>query len=150
MMSDLIFEPKSENDLIDILETGQGDYEILEATKKTSKASSNPMIELKIKVWDAKGQEGIIYDYLMLTNSKFSLRKIRHFCYSCGLGDLYEKGKLSAFDCNGQTGKLKISLQSGTNGYSDKNVVNDYLINEEIQKKEKKEIESDFDDDIPF
>ncbi len=153
-MSDLQFEPKKEDELIDLLEVGEGNYEVVEATKKFSRSTSNPMIELKIKVWDQSGQEGILFDYLMLTASNFSLRKIRHFCYSCGIGDLYEKGSLSAIDCFGKQGKLKIDFQKGTNGYQDKNVVKDYLVStEEPIKKQNSNFtsqEEKFDDDIPF
>jgi hypothetical protein len=154
-MSFLNFEPKEENDLIDLLEVGDGDFEVVEATEKLSKSNGNPMIELKLKVWDSKGQEGIIFDYLMLTASNFSLRKIRHFCFSCGLAHLYDKGILSGADCVGKAGKLKIDFQKGTNGYSDKNTVKDYIIAGDVETKKSdprstSAQDEKFDDDIPF
>jgi hypothetical protein len=153
-MSFLNFEPKEENDLIDLLEVGDGDFEVIEAVEKHSKSNGNPMIELKLKVWDSKGQEGIIFDYLMLTGSNFSLRKIRHFCYSCGLEALYDQGSLSASDCDGKAGKLKIDFQKGTNGYQDKNTVKDYIVaSEETKKLDPRSTSAQdekFDDDIPF
>jgi hypothetical protein len=153
-MSFLNFEPKPENELIDLLEVGDGDFEVLEAAEKHSKSNGNPMIELKLKVWDSKGHEGIIFDYLMLTNSNFSLRKIRHFCYSCGLAYLYDQGSLSAGDCVGKAGKLKIDFQKGNNGYSDKNVVKDYISGDSIPGKRSAQDSTSalekMDDDIPF
>lgn len=153
-MSFLNFEPKPENELIDLLETGEGNFEVIEAAEKHSKSNGNPMIELKLRVWDSKSQEGNIFDYLMLTGSNFSIRKIRHFCYSCDLGHLYEKGALSAMDCVGKQGKLKIDFQKGTNGYSDKNVVKDYIAetSDEAKKTDPRFTPQDekFDDDIPF
>ncbi len=154
-MSFLNFEPKPENDLIDLLEVGDGDFEVMEAVEKHSKSNGNPMIELKLKVWDAKGQEGIIFDYLMLTGSNFSLRKIRHFCYSCGLETHYEQGSLSASNCAGKAGKLKIDFQKGNNGYADKNVVKDYITGHASEAKKSdprltSAQDEAFEDDIPF
>lgn len=155
-MSFLQFPPKSENDLIDLLEVGEGDFTVVEAAEKLSKSNGTPMIELKLKVWDSKGQEGIIFDYLMLTDSNFSLRKIRHFCYSCGLEKVYEQGTLSASNCLDRSGKLKIEFQQGKNGYSDKNVVKDYITdNTGEPKKINPKLatgaqEEKFDDEIPF
>lgn len=154
-MHDLQFDPKKEEDLRDFLEVGDGNFEVLEATRKESKNNGNPMIELKLKVWNAKGQIGFIYDYLMLTSNNFSLRKIRHFCYSCGLDGLYESGKLNATDCAGKQGKLKIDFQKGTNGYADKNTVKDYLVtgaetNGKTNPSFTSAQDEKFDDDIPF
>jgi hypothetical protein len=153
-MSYLQFEPKKEEELIDLLETGEGNYDVLEATEKYSKSNGNPMIELKLRVWDSKGQEGTLFDYLMLTGSNFSLRKIRHFCYSCDIGHLYEKGSLAALDCVGRQGKLKIDFQKGTNGYQDKNTVKDYITETSNEQKKVNPAfasqDEKFDDDIPF
>jgi hypothetical protein len=154
-MSFLNYDPKPEEELIDLLEIGDGDFEVVEATEKHSKSNGNPMIELKLKAWDSKGQEGFMYDYLMLTGNNFSLRKIRHFCYSCGLDALYEQGRLSALDCTGKSGKLKIDFKKGENGYQDKNVVKDYVISTtETNKKTDSRFtaaqDEKFDDDIPF
>jgi hypothetical protein len=152
-MSFLNFDAKPENELIDLLTPGEGNFEVLEATEKHSKSNGNPMIELKLKVWDEKGQEGNVFDYLMLTGSNYSLRKIRHFCYSCGLERSYEAGKLSGFDCIGKQGKLKIETKKGENGYQDKNVVKDYIVESDSGKKTNPNFTSQdekFDDDIPF
>lgn len=151
-MSFLQFPPTPENELIDLLLVGDGNYEVLEAAEKMSKSSNNPMIELKMRVWDSEGHDSILFDYLMLTASKFSLRKIRHFCYSCGIGNLYEQGALSAQDCIGKQGKLKIDFKKGDNGYQDKNVVKDYIVDMDAKTETpatgaQSEV---FDDDIPF
>jgi hypothetical protein len=148
----LSFPPKPENELLDFLEIGDGQFEVVDATSKLSKSSGNPMIELKLKVWDVKGKSGVIYDYLMLNEHNFSLRKIRHFCYSAGLGGFYEAGKLDAPDCIGRQGKCNIGIQKGSNGYQDKNVINDYLEASEqvLVKPLIKADDKEFDDDIPF
>lgn len=151
-MSFLKFDPKPESELIDLLLTGDGDFEVLEATEKNSK-NGNPMIELKLKVWDSTGHEGIMFDYLMLTGSNYSVRKIRHFCYSCGLQSSYDSGSLGASECIGKQGKLKIDFQKGTNGYSDKNVVKDYITESDTKvagANQSAAQDDKFDDDIPF
>ena len=145
-MLGLRFEPKSEEELITLLHPGIGAYEVANAQSKTSK-NGNPMIELTLKVWDEKGNMGQIYDYLMLNEHKFSLRKIRHFCYSSGIGELYENGSLNAEDCVAKSGKLRIAIQSDKSGkYPDKNTVDDYLIITNNNDKK----EEPLNDDVPF
>jgi hypothetical protein len=132
-MSDFIFTPQSENDLLDFLASGECNFEVVEATSKTS-SSGNQMIKLKLKVWDMNGDEGFIYDNLILTSSKFLLRKIKDFCYSCGLENFYDAGKLSALDCNGKSGKAVLGIEKGVNGYNDRNVIKGYIRKENQAK----------------
>jgi hypothetical protein len=159
-MYDLQFEPKSEEDLHDFLEVGDGEFEVYKATRKDAKSTGNPMIELVLKVRDKDGEQKLIYDNLMLTGTKFALRRIRHFCYSAGLEKFYEAGKLNATDCTGKKGKLKIGFKPETKGedgqtYKAKNVVDDYVseINSEIKKSSSSLTSSQdekFEDDILF
>lgn len=151
-MYDLQFEPKKEEELTDLLEKGEGNYEVIDATRKDSKSNGNPMIELKLKVWDKAGNQGFIYDYLMLTASKFSMRKIRHFCYSCGLENMYDSGKLNATDCIGKSGKLTIGFKEAEGSYHAKNTVADYTVsNGQAVSGSKDNVGTEtFNDDIPF
>jgi hypothetical protein len=144
-MSYFTFEPKNEEELIELLAIGNGTFEVLQASEEVSK-NNNRMIKLILKVWDENGQQGQIFDYLILNENKFSLRKIRHFCYSVGLENIYAKGKLDISDCENKSGNLMIGIQKDKNGqYPDKNFVNDYifLIKDESNK-------TTFNDDIPF
>lgn len=148
-MSDLQFEPKKEEELATLLELGVGSYEVLTATAKNSK-NNNPMIEMVLRVWDSIGNQGQIFDYLILNNNNFSLKKIRHFCYSAGLEQAYEQGGLNAHQCIGKCGKLQIGIQKDKEKkYPDKNCVNDYIF---VEKNEvsKDSIDESLDDDIPF
>jgi len=146
-MTDLTFVPKNEEDLQTLLTVGIGSFEVSKAIAKPDK-NGKPMIKLILKVWDESGQEGIIFDYLMLNEHKFSLRKIRHFCYAIGIGNLYEDGKLNASDCEGKFGKLQIGIQKDKEGnYPDKNNVRDYIY---LQKSPNNDIPSDLNDDIPW
>lgn len=161
-MYDLQFEPKTEEELHDYLEIGEGDFEVFKAERTDAKSTGNPMIALILKVWDKNGDQALIYDNLMLTGTKFALRHIRHFCYSCGLENFYESGKLNANDCTGRKGKLKIGFKpeskskDGKQTYKAKNVVDDYImIGVQVQeatngKSKYVPKEEAFDDDIPF
>lgn len=143
-MSYFTFEPKQERELIDLLEMGEGDYEVLSANERTS-AQGNPMIELKLKVFDVNSQSKNISDYLVLNDKKMCLKKIRDFCYSSGLASVYESGKFSGSDCVGRSGKLMIGVEDSDPKYPPKNVVRSYLVNRQEQKKEEF-----IDDDITF
>lgn len=145
-MSYFSFDAKKEEDLIEMLQPGEGAFEVAKASAKTSK-NNNPMIELILKVWDGQGMQGQIYDYMTLNpESKFSLRKIRHFCYCVGLQELYENGKLDPSDCAGKSGKIIIGIQKDKTGkYPDKSCVVDYVINDNPNT-----VTPPINDEIPF
>lgn len=148
-MYDFKYDPKEEKDLIDLLEEGEGDYEVVKAVFGESK-NKNPMITLTLKVWDKLGNQGTIFDYLILNDKNFSLRKIRHFCFSNGMQDIYERGGFNANDCENKSGKLIITIQKDPTGkYPDKNAVADYLASNGAEKKQAQEGE-DLNDEIPF
>ncbi len=144
-MYDLQFEPKKEEELNTLLAIGIGDYEVIKSTAKISHIG-NAMIELVLKVWDSQGNQGNIFDYLILNGHNLSLRKIRHFCYSAGLESTYEEGKLNASQCLGKVGKLQIGIQKDKEEkYPDKNSVQDYIY---IAKNDKND--APLNDDVPF
>lgn len=155
-MQHFTFDPKNEHELVDLLQEGEGDYEVLNAEEQISKTSGNPMIKLTLKVWDKAGEHQNIFDYLILNPNKYSLRKIRHFCYSNGMQDFYESGKLSSADCIGKTGKCTIKTDYDAAGkYAPKSVIADYTINnnsatESAAPKKSGTEAPAFDDDIPF
>jgi hypothetical protein len=149
-MHDFNFEPKTEDELTDLLEEGEGNYEVISAEAGTSKAG-NPQIKLSLKAWDKNGEQKFIYDYLVLNGSKFSMRKIKHFCESSGMEEFYKAGKFSAPDCLNRTGKCIIGKQHD-DGYLPKNTIKDYVAHNNTESASKKGGMSaqDFDDDIPF
>lgn len=145
-MYDLEFTPKKDEELISLLKEGEGQFTVIKATKKTSK-NGNPMIELILKCWDREGNEGNIFDYIIINETIFSMRKIKHFCYAAGIEEKYESGKLNAYDCENRSGNLVIGIQSDKEGkYPDKNCVSDYL----KKKEENNSSNEKLDDDIPF
>lgn len=120
------FQPKTENEVLSegLLERGEYDYEIADATEKTSQAG-NEMIELKVRVFDAEGNARVIFDYLL----EAMAYKLRHAAYAVGLGDSYETGALEAQHFIGRTGRCKVGVQKDKTGaYPDKNIIQDYMV----------------------
>lgn len=106
----------------------KGDYPflIVEAEEATSKTSGADMIKLKVKVY--ADRERFVFDYLLEALSF----KMGHFCEATGLIDKYQEGVLSAHDCEGKTGYLKLGIDDGSkSGYAPKNVVLDYIPSDE-------------------
>ena len=142
------FKPMSDEEIESLspkLKPGVCDYEVLTAEETISK-SNNPMIKIKLKVWDCDGKEGFVNDFLM---EKIPW-KLKRFCQSHGLTDQYEKGNLSDVDIFNKTGQCKIRPQKDNDKYFQ---VSEYLIMEAKDKKEeyqKAKEEPVFDDDIPF
>ena len=150
-MSDLTFTPRSDEEInaLNLLEPGECDYEVVKAESKLSQASGNKMIELVLKVWDVKGREKYVYDYLV--NTPRMEYKIKHFCESANLMEDYISGSLSAIKCTGRCGKLKLIISKDKSGeHKDKNSVQDYIKLSEKEKVEFEKTKPFVDDDIPF
>lgn len=139
------FTPKSDDELSNLLVVGDGEFEVIDAKIKTSK-NGNPMIELKLMVWDSRGRQKIIYDNLVNVES-FQF-KIKHFCDAIGILNKYEAGSILREDIVPpvgpvRKGRLKIGISKDFFGnHPDKNKVVDYLKN--------KQGDAPFNDDIPF
>lgn len=140
------FTPKTEEELsaINLLEPGEGLFEVIQAIQKTSKSGNN-MIEMKLRAWDKNGKEKIIHDYLVnIPELEF---KIKHFCESTGMIEKYQQGKFTDIDCVGKTGKLKLIIKKDKTGdYADKNSVADYIKTDSFNTSENNFI----NDDLPF
>ena len=59
-----------------LLDPGIYNFQVIESTFKTS-STGNPMIVLKLMIWDKNGKEFIVFDYLVGTNGM--AWKTRHF-----------------------------------------------------------------------
>lgn len=134
----------------DLIPPGNYQFEVMEAKESISKAG-NDMIELKLKVFMPDGRERILFDYLM---EKLEY-KLAHFFECVGLFDKYSAGDVSADDCWGKSGELKVHIQKDKNGqYPDKSAVADYLLTpaQSAAKVERKVAAKDefINDEIPF
>jgi hypothetical protein len=148
------FLPKSDSELnnMNLIDPGIYPFEIVSASDKLSR-NGNEMIEIKLKIWDSKGCEKIIFDYLLEAMSY----KLKHFAESTGLIEEYEKGELIADDCIGKQGILELIIQKGKQKpdggfYQDKNSVKDYFMTEKgAVKHAVSDAKSEtFDDTMPF
>lgn len=152
----IMYEPLSDEEIKaerGVLQPGVYDFEVMEATKKTSK-SNYPMIELKLKVWGDDGRIYSMFDWLLPTHRKMAW-KIKHFWESVGQAANYN-GQLSAKELIGKTGKVRTKIEQDNKGY-DQARVEDYA-NEADKKLHEaqtkghlqKPAEDELDDDIPF
>lgn len=118
------FEPRTEKQIAErkLWAKGAYEFEVIDAEEDTSQAG-NPMIKLTLRLSDGNGSARVISDYLVAKREA----KLRHAAAACGVLERYETGCLSDADFAGKRGKLKLRIEKGKNGYSDKNVVADYI-----------------------
>jgi hypothetical protein len=120
------FTPKSDKEIEEdgLLPKGTYDYEIIEATDKTSK-SGNDMIELKLLFFHGESGSRTIRDYLL----EAMAGKLKHFCVSHRLIREYDNGTLRAEACVGLSGRALVGIEKDKSGkYPDKNTVLDYVV----------------------
>lgn len=147
------FEPKTEQEVSNLLPAGIYDAEINTAEDTTSK-SGNEMIKVDLAVFDEKAGKYFIFDYLM----EAMAFKLRHAAESCGLLAKYNKGELSADDFIGKTCKVKVKIddkvasnKKNNTDYLPSNVVADYVVTDKpVKKTTKKETEEELSDSVPF
>lgn len=150
------FQPKTENEVTtaNLFPAGVYDYEVAQADDVTSKKSGEPMIKLKLKVFDKDGNSRVVFDNLMFLESMAF--KLRHACYASGVGVQYEKGQIEAIDFNGVVGKVKLKQTPAKNGHPAKNEVVDYIVEDDSKSQREKtnvaekDEEALKDDSIPF
>lgn len=146
------FTPKTETQIIDerLLPKGEYDFECVHSEDKVSK-KGNDMIHIGLKVYRPDGNGFILVDdYLM----ESMLYKLLHFCAAGGLTDKYNAGELTADDCLGVCGRVKIKREE-QDGFEPKNAVQDYCKPKDGEEAKPKaaprHIEEPIDDsDIPF
>lgn len=146
--------PKTEKEIVELnlLPNGWYPFTIGEAEEKTSKAG-NDMIALNVKVY--KG-EGFVFIRDFLMDTEFGAGKLRHCADTCGALADYEGGTLAAELLLDREGFVKIGVEKGKNGYSDKNKIIDYAKEapkpkgETTATGEKKSYEDPDEESIPF
>jgi Protein of unknown function (DUF669) len=142
------FTPKTKEEAMraGLLPKGVYPFVVIKAENKTSK-SGNPMVELLLKIWDVNGKEYLMYDYLMESIEY----KLRHFCYSIGMGEMSEKGEFDVYEVKGKQGSCKIIIKEDKNGeYPPKNSVSDYLEELPLSLHNAKKQVAFEDSELPF
>lgn len=105
-----------------LIPVGEYDFTVVKADNKVSKNTSSEMIQLDMDVF-VDGVARPLKDWLM----EQMAYKLRHFCFSVGLGSKYEDGNLQANDCVGRSGKVKIGIKESAE-YGKQNNVKDYVV----------------------
>lgn len=104
-----------------LIPAGEYDFTVQEAVEKKSKAG-NDMIQIDMDVY-VGDRSRPMKDWLMESMAY----KLRHFCYGVGLSAKYDAGTLTAQDCVGKSGKVKI-VQKQNGDYGLQNNVKDYIV----------------------
>lgn len=137
-----LYKAMSEEDVMkarfNLLEDGEYDAVVKVATPSMSK-SQNAMADMTLAVFDKMGNAHDIRDFLVFTPNM--LWKVKHFCDSAGLEQLYLDEKFTPEHAANQHVRVKVKTQQGNeipfdklNGkpvgskYPDKNVIEDYVI----------------------
>ncbi len=98
-------------------------FEVVSAEEKTS-SKGNEMIEIQLVVSDDQNRTRKLRDWIMDAMPEKQL----NFCEAGGLMKQYESGNISARDCIGVTGYLKLVIQEDKTGqYPAKNSVANYV-----------------------
>ena len=140
------FNPLSEEEVLNLLPEGEYDFVVQAAEDKVSQ-KGNDMIKLTLGIWDKKGQEHTVFDYLAM------MFKIKHFADATGLESLYQSGGYDASDCLGKSGKCKVLQEEGKGAFPPKNIVKDYIKSDGSHisiPAQNKEPSFDNENDIPF
>jgi len=133
------------NPSFSLLEPDIYPFKVVEATDTRTNAGDD-MIKIKLIV----GSSAHVYDNL-LSHPKMVF-KLKHFFEAVGIAEHFERGEISAKNCLGKTGYVKIAIEPASGQYKEKNVVDDYVV-QEGQSKVRKPGVADMEvaaDDIPF
>ena len=105
-----------------LLEPGTYQLTVREAEERVS-SKGNPMIAIEL---EPDGHAGsIIREYLVATPA--AMFKVRQFCEAADLVTQFERGRLTEQDCRGRKVRARITVEPGTDGYQDKNRVDEFL-----------------------
>lgn len=153
-MFELNFKPESDETIDEMIRReeeeklfspGEGRWQVMVSKGMTSQAG-NPMFRVTFKGWDVNGKEGTVDDFFMVGDKPYFLKRLKSFCDSAGIPEVYSSGKMAESDIhNGLTGRCVF----GTRSYKGKlqNSIEEYLKKLEGQKNlQNKEL----NDDIPW
>lgn len=126
------------------------DYEIASALEKVS-SKGNEMLELRVKVYNDKGEHQFLDDYLGHWNEW----KLRRICEANGLLAEFDRGEIQDHMLYEKTGKCRLKIQKGADKgdgtfYSDKNVIDEYYKSDSASAPNQKPKAVELDDGIPF
>ncbi|MCH2136513.1 MAG: DUF669 domain-containing protein [Phycisphaerales bacterium] len=112
-----------------LLPEGLYDIEVVDAEERTSQ-KGNQMIALTIEAKHPDGYPSRVWDYLVSTPA--AVFKIKQFCDAAGLDKEFTAGTLKESHCRGRRLKAKIFIESGREGYQDRNAIREYVHTSDI------------------
>lgn len=118
---------------------GVAHFEVVLAQTKTSK-KGNKYFNLKLKIWDSKGQEGFIF-YNLSPAFKFGFKD---FFKSTNKLSIYQKQQILDVELIGLSGKCILKTEK-SEGYPDKTGVYKFIFEESDSKEP-----TDFTKDAPL
>ena len=127
-----------------LLTEGTHQFRVLEAYELESK-KGDPMIKVLLVI-DHKGQVYKMFDYILCT--KTWMHKLRGFCQSINMLEMYESGKIEASSLVGKRGTAIIGCKNDKK-YGWQNSVESYILAEDKNNTANTTSEI-IDDDVPF
>lgn len=125
------FEPKDESELRDEMCWPEGVYDFeVTGCQSTYSKSNNKMLALELKIFNGKGGERTVRDWLVENSHPLCLMKLRHYCHSVGAPEAYETGDIDNFPGHGACGKVEITVERSEE-YGLQNKVRDYVKEDE-------------------
>lgn len=112
-----------------LLPEGLYDIEVVDAEERTSQ-KGNQMIALTLEARHPDGYPSRVWDYLVSTPA--AVFKIKQFCDAAGLTAEFTAGTLTESHCRGRRLKAKVFVESGRDGYQDRNAVREYVATSDI------------------
>jgi len=154
------YQPMSEQEAMaerfQLLKEGIYDA-VITASSDTTSSKGHPMMDMTVTVYDENGKSHDVRDFLVFT--KAMMWKVVHFAESANCLEGYQDGKLCSEMAINKTVKVKLGVEKGGEipedklkgkplgtRYFDKNKIEDYVKNDNAEKKE----ELLKDDDVPF
>jgi len=123
----MLFTPKTEKEVSPLFERGDYKFKVIDALEKDDR-NGNPMLQVKMQVFHnvIPGKTNIV-DLWLTNNPNFEFL-IRHFSYSIGLAESYEKGSLSPEQCIDRIGIVRLGISVDKNHkYPDRNKAVDFI-----------------------
>lgn len=144
----LNFSPQSEEEVLNLLPTGEYDFLVKNAEHYTAPSTGNQSIKLTLSVYDANGVEKTLTCFLTV---KFMFL-LKHFMDSVGLSEQYNAGNLSAEMCLNQSGRCKVIIEQPKDGspYGPKNTIKDFIKKSDAVSLPAEQKNDFIDDTIPF
>lgn len=129
-----------------LLPKGEYAFTVVNCESGTSR-KGQPHLCVTLKVFDNAGEYKMVTDYLSVHYMQF---KLRHFIVSLFGEEFYNQNKFTPEQAFDKTGRVKLFVQEGKDGFPPKNAVADYYVTDHTKSIVEVKTEEFKDDDLPF